>query len=88
MYLINLFIEGVPLCIDFLQVILQLLGAGATGSCLDQTLAQRVDVLKLCLQWINVFLLESLKANQRDLKNCFYIVDSLIAPEALMIPQC
>lgn len=67
----NLFIEGVPLSVDFLQVILELLGSGAVGSGLDQTLAQTVDVLKLQLQRINVFLLESLKTNGRSLSNYF-----------------
>lgn len=31
----NLFTEGIPLCVDFLQVILKLLGAGAFGCVLD-----------------------------------------------------
>ena len=59
----NLFIEGIPLCVDCLQVILKLLGAGAFGSSLYQTLAKRVDVLELRLQWINVVFLERLKPN-------------------------
>lgn len=56
----NLFIECIPLCVDFLQVILKLPGAGAFGSGLDQALTEGVDVLKLGLQWINVFFLENL----------------------------
>ena len=59
----NLFIERIPLCVDCLQVILKLLGAGAFGSGLYQTLAKRVDVLELRLQWINVVFLERLKRN-------------------------
>lgn len=35
----NLFIEGIPLCVDVLQVILKLLGVGTFGSILDQALA-------------------------------------------------
>lgn len=67
----DLFIEGVPLSVDFFQVILELLGSGAVCSSLDQTLAQRVDVLKLQLQRINVLLLESLKTNGRKVSNYF-----------------
>lgn len=83
----NLFIEGVPLCVDFLQVILELLGAGAAGSCLDQPLAHRVDVVKLCLQRIYVFLLESLKMNERSLNNSFYSFYAFIVSKALLVPQ-
>lgn len=61
----NLLIEGIPLCVDLLQVVLELLGVGAFGCCLDQTLAEGVDVLKLHLQRVNVFFLEGLKTDNR-----------------------
>lgn len=60
----NLFVQGIPLCVDALQVVFKLLGAGAFGNILDQTLTDRVDVLKVGLQRINVFFLESLKTNE------------------------
>lgn len=67
----NLFIEGIPLCVDFLQVILKLLGAGSFGSVLDQALAEGADVLELRLQRINVLFLESLKTNGTNHNKCF-----------------
>lgn len=72
----NLFIEGIPLCVDCLQVILKLLGAGAFGSGLYQTLAKRVDVLELRLQWINVVFLERLKPNGTS--QHYYVVSAQI----------
>lgn len=59
----NLFVEGIPLGVDTIQVIFKLLGAGAFSSVLDQPLPEGIDVLKLGLQWINVLFLKSLNAN-------------------------
>lgn len=65
----NLLIECIPFRVDLLQVVLQLLGVGALGCCLDQILAEGVDVLKMHLQWINVLFLESLRTNNKANKS-------------------
>lgn len=65
----NLLIEGVPFSVDLLQVVLQLLGVGAFGCCLDQILTEGVDVLKMRLQGINVLFLEYLTTDSRANKS-------------------
>lgn len=67
----NLFIEGIPLGVDLLQIILELPGAGAFGSVLDQALTEGADVLKLRLQRINVLFLESLQTNGTNTNKYF-----------------
>lgn len=61
----NLLVERVPLGVDVVQVLLQALSAGGLGGALDESLTQRVDVLELRLQRLNLILLEYLDSRQK-----------------------